>query len=46
MQHRDPQPNIRWSLGNPLEEWEEELKEPEGSRTPKKKPAKSTNLIP
>jgi hypothetical protein len=31
---RDPQPNIMWSLGSPVEEWGEELREPERSRTP------------
>ena len=30
---RDPQPNIRWSLGNSVEEGEEVLQKPEGSKT-------------
>jgi hypothetical protein len=30
---RDPQPNIKQGLGNPAEEGEERLKDPEGSRT-------------
>ena len=29
-----PKPNIRWSLENPVQEREEGVKEPEGSRTP------------
>jgi hypothetical protein len=35
---KDPQPNIRQSSGNLVEEGEEGMKEPEGSRTPQKKP--------
>lgn len=30
---RVPQPNIRWSPGNLVEEWGEGLREPEGLRT-------------
>jgi hypothetical protein len=33
---RDPQPNIRWSLGNLVEEGEEGLPESERSRTSQK----------
>jgi hypothetical protein len=29
---RDPQPNINWSLGNPVKEGEEGLKKPEESK--------------
>lgn len=31
---RDPQPHIKWSWGNPAEDGEEGLKEPEDSRVP------------
>ena len=36
LMQRDSQPNVRWSLGNPVEEGEG-LKKPEQSRTPKQK---------
>jgi hypothetical protein len=32
--YRDPQPNIKWSLGNPVEEEEEGLEESGGIRIP------------
>ena len=44
---RDSQPNIKWSLGNPVEEGEDGLKELERQRIPQKKKSKeSTNLGP
>jgi len=42
---KDPQPNIRQSLGKPVEEEEVELKEPERSRNIKKY-TKANNLGP
>lgn len=36
MQRLDP--NIRWTLGNPVEDGEEELQEPEGPKTPQENP--------
>jgi hypothetical protein len=32
--YREPQPNMKWNLGNLVEDWEEGLTESEGSRTP------------
>lgn len=44
---RDPQPHIKWSWGNPAEDGEEGLKEPEDSRKgPSRKHTESTILAP